>query len=107
MNSWGDMHTFLLDNVGRVYRYWVYRRMFTPYEQQRAFSDESFFEDTTARYGIISEAVDLGGGDYLLGFSDPDSIDSAPDERYIEYHRLSDIRINFSPGDQYERNDQD
>ena len=65
---YGDFETFLLDNDNRIYSYLVYKRMFTPYEQQQAFSDESQFEDgahfTTA---MIREAIPLGNGDWLLG----------------------------------------
>ena len=42
-NIYGDMETFMHD-VG-CERFWIYRRMFTPYEQQEAFTDESVFED--------------------------------------------------------------
>ena len=63
-----DMETWLLDNEGRIFRYVIYRRMFTPYEQERAFSDESQYEDYHFTFGFIEEAIDLGGGEWLLGF---------------------------------------
>lgn len=33
-----DIETWLLDNEGRIFRYVIYRRMFTPYEQKHAFN---------------------------------------------------------------------
>ena len=96
---YGDFETFLLDNDNRIYSYLVYKRMFTPYEQQQAFSDESQFEDeayfTTA---MIREAIPLGNGDWLLGmenlFEDELPDDEAP---LIEYFRLSEIRLMYYP----------
>lgn len=61
-----DFETWLLDYGDRLYRYLVYKRMFTPYEQQNAFEDESEYEDTHYELCQIAEAIDLGG-DWLLG----------------------------------------
>ena len=61
-----DFETWLLDYGDRLYRYLVYKRMFTPYEQQHAFEDESVYEDTHYELCQIAEAIDLGG-DWLLG----------------------------------------
>ena len=36
-----DFENWLLDYGDRLYRYLVYKKMFTPYEQQQAFEDES------------------------------------------------------------------
>ena len=41
-----DFKTWLLDYGDRLYRCLVYKKMFTPYEQQHAFEDESVYEDT-------------------------------------------------------------
>ena len=92
-----DMETWLLDNEGRIFRYVIYRRMFTPYEQERAFSDESQYEDYHFTFGFIEEAIDLGGGEWLLGFRkiiDGDTCDE------IEYCRLSEIRLSCFDCDQ-------
>ena len=43
-DSWGDIHTWLSDVGGeRVFRMWVFKKMFTPYEQDEKFSDESVY----------------------------------------------------------------
>ena len=63
-----DMETWFLDNSDRIYRFVVYKKLFTPYEQDKKFSDESQFEDTHYRFGFIEEAIELGQGEWLLGF---------------------------------------
>lgn len=92
-----DMKTWLLDSEGKIYRYVIYRRMFTPYEQEHAFSDESQYEDIHFTFGFIEDAIELGGGEWLLGFRKIDG-DEVYDE--IEYCRLSEIRLSYFDCDQ-------
>ena len=94
-----DMETWFLDNHDRPFRFWVYKKMFTPYEQEHAFMDETQFDDVEATHGYLQEAIDLGGGEWLLGFRIMD------DPGYIEYHKLSDIQIAYCELD--ERTDMD
>jgi len=81
-----------------IFMFWVYRKVYTPYEQKRAFTDESVFEDTQAHFGFVIECISLGGGDFLLGFktvADPDEEDVRSYNTPIEYYRLSEIRIGL------------
>lgn len=68
--------------------------MFTPYEQREAFEDETQFEESTYTLAKISEVIDLGGGDWLLGLTDvdPDTLESYP---YTEYYKLNEIRLAY------------
>ena len=89
-----DMETWIRDNSDRVYGYLIYKRLFTPYEQEQKFTDESQFEDIHFNYGRIVEAIELGNGDWLIGFQEL----FLEDEEYIasndiQYHRLSDIKL--------------
>lgn len=86
-----DMNKWVAANKGRVYRYVVYKKMFTPYEQEQKFSDESQFEDTHMTAALIEEAIPLGNGDWLFGFRQ--IIDGKLSE-YVDYLRLSDIRLS-------------
>ena len=61
-----DMETWLLDNGDRLFRYRVYRRMFTPYEQEKKYMDQSDFESDYHQFGYIEEAIDLGNGEWYL-----------------------------------------
>lgn len=92
-----DMETWLLDNEGRIFRYVIYRRMFTPYEQEQAFSDESQYEDYHFTLAFIEEAIDLGSGEWLFGFR---RIIEGEISNEIEYCRLSEIRLSCFDCDQ-------
>ena len=94
-DSWGDIHTWLSD-VGeeRVFRMWVFKKMFTPYEQDEKFSDESVYVDDTCNLVMIKELIELPDGDLLIGFQDTDS-----DNLYLEYYKLSEIRLDYYQND--------
>ena len=93
-----DFETWLLDWGDRTYRHLVYKKMFTPYEQQQAFSDESVYEDTYYQFCKIEEAIDLGNGDWLLGLRILNE-DLEPHST-VEYYKLSEIRLSRFDDDQ-------
>ena len=86
-----DFETWLLDYGDRLYRYLVYKRTFTPYEQQHAFMDESVYEDTHYELCQIEEAIDLGDGEWLLGLRTIG--DDGKIYGMIHYYKLSEIRL--------------
>lgn len=92
-----DMETWLLDNDDRIFRYLVYKKLFTPYEQEKKYSDESQFEDTHFRFAFIEEAVKIGPGEWLIGFRE--IIDGEICDN-VDYHKLSDIQLSFYDSDQ-------
>ena len=94
-DSWGDIHTWLSD-VGedRVFRLWVFKKMFTPYEQDEKFLDESVYVDDTCKFVMIKELIELPDGDLLIGFQDTDN-----DNLYLEYYKLSEIRLDYCQSD--------
>lgn len=96
MDTYTDIHAFLKTHENKVFHYWVYRRMYTPYEQKECFSDESVFEDTHAGAGYIRECIPLGDGDFLLGFQAVDDCDpfNITTFDFIDYYKLSEIRLN-------------
>ena len=94
-----DIETWLTDlEEGTLFRYGVYRRMFTPYEMQKAFSDESVYEDDHYSLCLIEDAVDLGGGEWLLGLRDVDY--SGEIYQVKHYFKLSEIRLSYFDIDQ-------
>ena len=93
-----DFTTWLLDNNGRIYRYWVYKRMFTPAEQEAKWSDQSCYECDECFYGRIEEAVELPDGDVLIGFASP-ACDGTRHEGALEYYKLSEIQLAYYPAD--------
>lgn len=91
-----DFDTWLLDKgYDRILRMWKYKRMFTPYEQKEAFSDESLYVSNEAMFIKIKEAVELPDGDIMIGYviCDPEPTD------FIEYVRLSEIDLAYFPSD--------
>lgn len=94
-----DFNEFMTESQYCIYRYWVYRRGFTPYEQDKKFTDESMFEDTTCKTAYIRELINLPDGDILIGFLDADSI-NINNQISIQYYKLSEIRLEYYEGDQ-------
>ena len=69
------------------FRYWIHKRMFTPYEIEQKFSDESCLENDECLFGYIVEYIILPDGDVLLGMSE----DKIGD--YISYYKLSNLDL--------------
>ena len=94
-DSWGDIYTWLSD-VGedRVFRLWVFKKMFTPYEQYEKFLDESIYVDDDCKFVMIKELIELPDGDLLIDFQEADS-----DNLYLEYYKLSEISLDYCQSD--------
>ena len=58
-----DLETWVHDNTDTFYRISRYKRLYTPYEQDKKYSDESVYEETYQ--GKITGVVDTGN-DKLL-----------------------------------------
>ena len=97
LKQFSDFNEWLSKNEGRVIRYLKYKRMFTPYEEKMAFSDESQYEEGGYyEMGIIEEAVNLGS-DWLLGLRVID--DDGRICRMLRYLRLSEICLTYFDAD--------
>ena len=86
-----DFETWLLDYGDRLYRYFVYKRMFTP-------ENESEYEDNHYELCQIAEAIELGG-DWLLGLRTIG--EDGKIYGMIHYYKLSEIRLAFFENDQH------
>ena len=94
-----DIAGWVQENPDRLYRYLRYRKVYTPYEIQKAFVDESEFEDGGHfQFGFIKEVISIGGGDWLVGFQRVD-MDNKEILRSLEYARLSDIQLFYTEAD--------
>lgn len=89
-----DIETWFLDHDSRIFRFLVYKKMFTPHEQKMAYMDESEYVSNRYTIAKLHEAIDLGSGNWLLGFwinfDDPENTD-----KIIEYHRFDDIKLSY------------
>ena len=101
---YGSFFEFLQKNKDRLFRFWVYKRLFTPLEQEKKSIDECVYEDTHAHTGIIREAIVLPDNDLLLGFYIPccDTVDEEDEYKHIDYYKLSEIRMEYRPVDMEE-----
>ena len=92
---------FMKATEHRIFRFWVFKKIFTPYELEHKFFDESVYEDTTAKHGFIREAIILPDNDIILGIAELfESVADLRDEyRSLSYYKLSDLRICFYPID--------
>lgn len=111
-----DLETFLLDYADTtIFRIYKYKRVFTPYEQDKKYSDESIFENGSYPiYVYIRMAIELPDGDILLKMEetlpvderDTEDDDISKDKSFI-YEKLSDICIREYERDNAIENDED
>ena len=102
-----DMETFILDNMNKIFRYYKYVKVWTPYELDKKYSDESIFEnDGYAEFCYIRQAIELPDGDVLLKLEithSPDDDALYQDESELDiiykYEKLSDIVLEEYVGD--------
>lgn len=87
------MKDFVEKNKDTVFRYWLRKRMWTPYEMELKDKYQSGLEDDEAEYGYLFEAVNLGY-DWLIGISEDKKFN------YISYYRLSELELAISINDQ-------
>lgn len=78
-----DFTTWMMDNDDRLYRFWTKTN-----------------EETMCNYGYITEAVELGAGDALLGFQIVDG--GKIIKEHLEFYRLSDITLEWWADDESE-----
>ena len=94
-----DFDTFLLDNQDKIFRYYKYKKVWTPFELDKKYSDESMFENGGyAEFVYVRQAIELPDGDVLLKLelthNPEDDIlyqDEEDNETIYKYEKLSDI----------------
>ena len=92
---------FVNKNKDIVFRYWVYKRIFTPYEQDKRFEDESIFESQMCEMAYIRECIPLPNGDFLLGF-ESEEMAHKEGHHMFDYYKLSNICLGYCQIDQEE-----
>ena len=94
-NSFGDYLKSLPPDT--IFRLWQYKRMFTPYEQEQKFSDESQYVNVECDFVKILDTINLPGGDLLLV-----TTYAYGEGSYISYYKLSEISLGKSEKDMEE-----
>lgn len=80
-----------------IFRLWQYKRMFTPYEQDEKFLDESQYVNDECDFVKILDTINLPDGDLLLA-----TTYAYGDGKYISYYKLSEISLGKSKRDMEE-----
>ena len=70
-----------------VFRLWEKKFVFTPYEHEKKFVDQSVYENETCEFVVIKDVINLPDGDLLLA---TESIDC---KGYTDYFKLSGVAI--------------
>ena len=84
-----DLETWLRDDgEDMIFNVFEKKHIYTPYEQEQKFSDEST-EELVLELVYIKEAIVLPDNDVLIGFHCPSGEDIPP----VYYYKLSEIRI--------------
>ena len=78
------------------FRYWVHKKMFTPYEVDLKDENQSCTDSEECNYGYITDYTILPNNDVMIGFSEDKVAD------YIAYYKLSEIEINYCKSDNEE-----
>lgn len=102
--TYNSFFEFLEKNKDRIFRFWVYKRIFTPLEQEQKYIDQGEYEDYHAKLGIIREVILLPDNDLLLGFYIPgtETADEEDEFMHLDYYKLSEIRMEYRPVDMEE-----
>ena len=66
IKEYKNITEWLKDYEHKVFRMWKYKKMFTPYEMEQKFVDESVYESDACEYIIITKIIPISNDDYLL-----------------------------------------
>lgn len=106
--SYTNINEWLKDYEHKIFRMWKYKRMFTPYEIEQKFVDESVYESDVCEDIIITKIIPISNDDYLLGYILADSyiyneIVGKPEKDRLEWYvKLSEISLAYSEKDNAE-----
>ena len=89
------MKNFIKKHKNDVFRYWIRKRMWTPYDVEQKDPYQLEYGDEECSFGYIVETVDLGH-DLLIGIAE------SPEATYIEYFKLNDVELALCKSDQDE-----
>lgn len=104
-NKVKTIEQWVLESEGLIFRYQVYRRIYTPYEQKNASVYDSCFESPNYHCGYIEKVIPLGDGEWLIGFRDIYDIYDGVNSGAVQFYRLSEIRLEIWDADQEEEDE--
>lgn len=93
-----SLNKWICNNQNTIYRMYEYKKVYTPYEQEHKYMDESMFISNYATFVHITEAIDIHG-DLLLRLEEL-NIDEMTQTGHFLIRRLSDIQLDIYNSDQ-------
>lgn len=100
-----NVGTFFLDRKDDTYfRFLVYKKIYTPYEIEQKFTDESMFEDDTYTICKVTNVIETAGdvilecSIYYEDYTEQEDNSILKEMKYSnrkEYHKLSDIQLCY------------
>ena len=98
MNAYNSFAEFVASfPPDTIWRYWIIKKKFTPYEEKVSSADTSIYEDVEATYAAIDSVTTLPDGDILIGFYEPQA-----KKKYVTYYKLSEIDLARAESDMEE-----
>lgn len=96
-----DIATWASRQASKVFKFWVYNKMAKPSNLSDEFITQHYFENNgEAQLGYIREVIDLGLGEYLIGFELVVNIyGEVEDETSLVYYKLSEIHLAYDEND--------
>ena len=95
-----NLETFIGKNEGKLFRYWLVKRNYTPYEWEKKDDCQSELIDDECSYGYFVDCINLGY-DHLIGITE-----DSRDNGYVSYHKLSLLDFAYCEKDQEEEEKQ-
>lgn len=99
-----DFTEYIKSNPDQIYRFLIYRRMFTPYEMENKFIDDDEFIDSHYRFCKITNIfpvgddfileLDLYSNDYSYD-ADGDCFECLSRDEHKMFKRLSEIELEI------------
>lgn len=98
-----NLGTWLLDNKDKVFRFYFYKKMFTPREQKECYIDESLYEN--ANFPFIARITNIieTPGNFMLELQE---VDDPGDEEILKsheeikyYYLYSDLKMELHERD--------
>ena len=90
------LEEFIEKNKEKTFRYWIRKRMWTPYEMDKKDPYQTDLENDECEFCRIVECVDLGY-DHLIGIVECDATEPY---QGITYYRLSEFDFRWLKDDE-------
>ena len=99
------MKDFIKKYEGQVFRYWIRKEIWTPYEMHIKDPIQCDTYSEECDYGYFTDCFDLGNGDWLIEVTNTEW--DCPNYTSKHYYRLSVMDIQFISTDQENGGDSD